>query len=311
MSNETTEDNVVTSTQAKILKSLETRPWLWRSMLYLALLIIATVVFATIRFPSGELTPIVNHAMRQAPVHLETKTAELSFPPGLILRDVSVALIQHPQDTIATASTVKVKPYFLAALMGGLKAGIKAQTLDGVVEALVEAENRGGGDSELSLMFRGINPGKAQWWESFPWFKVEGKLGGEGELEVKRADVKKAQGWLKAQTRQARLAIGEKLNPDGGVIDVSMGELEFKLEKGKLTVVKGSAAGPHFSATISGGITLANNLNNSILNLIITLSLAEPAKKALGTAALFLPQPGSNGKTIIRIGGTIKSPAIR
>ncbi|MDH5510664.1 MAG: type II secretion system protein GspN [Nitrospinota bacterium] len=311
MSNDTTKESRAISTQEKILKSLEQRPWFWRSALYLILLVFATLVFATIRFPSEKLTPMVNHAMRQAPVHMETQTAEFSFPPGLILRNVSVALKQQPQNNLAAISTMKIKPYYLAALMGGLKANIRAQTLDGIVEALVETEKMGDGDSELSLTFHGINPGKAQWWDRFPWFKVEGNLGGEGELKVRHGDVKKAHGWLKAQTRETRLDVGKNLNPDGGVVEIAMGDLELNLEKGKLTVVKGSVSGPHFSATVSGGITMANELNNSILNIIITLAMAEPAKKALGTAALFLPQPGADGKTIIRVGGTIKSPAVR
>ncbi|MDH5757497.1 MAG: type II secretion system protein GspN [Nitrospinota bacterium] len=309
MTNITTSDDG--AGQGRMGRLLLSRPWLWRSILYTVLFLCATSVFIITRFPEEVLASIVNQALEKAPMEMQAHRAELTFPLGLTLFDLSVDEKADPENRIMSISSLRVKPYILAAISGNRKAWVEANSLGGAIEGVVATDGLDGDELEVELDFNHIDPGKGEWWGRFPWFKAEGIFEGQGAIKINRNDWTTAQGRLESRIKEAKLILGKSLNSKGGYIDISEGEIELKLEKGNLSVVKGAFSGPHASLVLSGAVTMAKNPQFSMMNIIITMKLSETAKQALGTAAYFLPQPDSSGKIVMKIGGTFRSPIMR
>ena len=291
--------------RGRLDKLSTSRPWLVRSVIYLALFTAATFVFIFLRFPEERLLPIVNNAMQKAPVKMEAQGASLAFPLGVRLTGLEVWPNMGSGAPALDLPRVTIAPSLLALLSGGIKASVEAQILGGRAEANVESVGDGG---SLELEFHEVDPGKGNWWSAFPWFRVAGLMEGEAELAMKAKDIMTGQGKLSVRMKDASLTLGKSLNPDGTSLAITEGELEVNMARGVATVAKGNFEGPHINMQVAGGITLAAEPSDSRLNVTITLRLTEEGKKALGTAAFFLPQPGAGGNIMIRIGGTLREP---
>jgi type II secretion system protein N len=290
--------------------ALDSNPWLLRYLIYTGLFLAATLVFMVARFPNARLLAMVNQVLLNAPARVEAERAWLTFPPGIKLANVTVAERAKPQVRLLTITTLGIRPSILAALTGRKKAWAWAKTLGGSIEAVALA--MGEKDKiELNVSFDNIDPALGEWWSGFPWFKAEGKIGGEGKLEIERNDILTGDGWLKAEVKDGKITFGKSLTAGGAPLAIATGELELKLAKGMLTIGKGVFRGPRGDLLVAGGISLAPEIGDSRLNLVATLTMTESAKAGLGSVAFFLPTAGPGGKHIIRIGGTLNDPVMR
>jgi type II secretion system protein N len=274
---------------------------------------VALILFFTIlKMPKARVTDLIQGyiqtALDPAGIYIRSRDRTLGFFPSLRYR-LDHPVIELSEQTQIELDDLEVRPALLKLLTGSV--GGVATLHQGKGDLLLNAGLRKNSVSIEAVMTE-LDLGKIGAF-SFAGIKGGGSLNGRVDLNGAPADFTAMNGTidfkLKGVNLEEQTLYGFKIPP----VLLSDGNITADLRSGKLSL-KNVALGRQnddLSLTASGDVTLNRNLNSSLLNLRITLSLSEKLKAAFSFIDMMLSgSKQKDGRYAFKLTGPLAQPTL-
>jgi type II secretion system protein N len=251
---------------------------------YVIFTIVATMGFLYLRFPAEAVkTVLISEAAgADPPMLLSLKGVRASFPPGVALTDVGVALKKTPQEDLLRAERISVTPAVWSWVTGTPRYRFDAHAYNGAIEGQVHL-GRHAVDAPLdaAVRLRDIQIGLHASLQSLVGRDVSGVMAGELFFEGHRSRLMGGTGEATIVISDGKVALPQ---PILGLSSIDFDRLSAKvsLKDQRVMVSHVRLEGRAVKGELSGTIILNADVERSRLDLKGTL---EPLGGLLGNTA--------------------------
>lgn len=289
-------------------------PYFKRVVAYFLFFIFVSLFFVVARFPTDSLVPVIKHAVSSnTPFKVAFSESSFMFPPGFMLKNITLL---EPLPTknrqIITLERLTLNPSIISAFFGKPSATLSAKMLGGSFDFYGETETGDTGDIiKTNFTLNNMDPGRALFWNDFPWAKLNGVINGEGNINFSFENpIKNSGGKITLNMGKGNLSIAKAILPDAQAISLSKGEAIVSIKSGVIFLEKCEITGAEVTVALTGTIVMAQLAQNSRLGLTASIKLRGKLKEKLAPFTSFFKKD-KTGATMIKIGGTLASPAAR
>lgn len=286
------------------------RPGFLRGAAYAGFFFAAFFVCLAWRFPSGAIVELAGKYAQDAGLRLTAASAGFRLPLGVRMEGVALSSPSPDKNMqVAAAENIEAGIPVFSAVTLRKGAYIRARALGGSIAFNMSQKlfNRGVTDASLSL--DGINPGLLPALAESGLAKFNGSLGGDGSFSFEGSDPLKGSGSLKARlTRPASITLSKTIGGDAGDVAVEMADIEMSFKSGSLNFDRVVIKGPLVSISVTGDAIVNPNPRFTRLNIKTQVHLYGKLAERLGPLLSFFPK-GQEGETVIKVTGTVGSPA--
>jgi type II secretion system protein N len=282
---------------------------------YLLFALILTVALLYYRFPSDAVRDYLQSMADRAnpPLVLSLDDVQPSFPIGLKLVETKVALKDIPDRVILSADSLLLRPQLWPLLQGRPVYRFHCLAYKGDLVGSVYLEKNGTtGFIDTKIDLRNIRVGDYAYLSYLIGRHVEGTLDGTVSYRGQRNPLMDGSGQANLRLSQGRV---ELLQPFITLesIDFNEMEIEVVLKKQQINLSRLELKGQQLHGTLSGTITLKQELAKSGLDLRGTIEpFAGLFKGTAGTSdtVQFFKQRLKGGAFPLVIQGTVGEPKI-
>lgn len=287
------------------------RPLVGRIAGYTLVFLLALTVFSYLRFPPDALGAMLKTEVEaNGLMKMDFASATLSFPPRLILRNVTLSPAKGKQTMPAlNMERLSLTPDIISLVMGGRRVTVDAHLLGGAAVADIKREGKANRGVNVAFRLENIDPDLGPWWESFRWARFSGQLSGTGSFATPGPEISRGTGHLVITLKKGAVTPDKALFGSLSAVQVKSGTAELEFKSGRLNIVKCELDGPQINAKVTGEIIVASTPGFSRLNLNVSAKLSGVLDKKLGPLLSLFPK-GSAGAHIIHIGGTVSNPSV-
>ena len=283
---------------------------------YLLFALILTVALLYYRFPSDALRDYLQSMAYSAnpPLALSVDSLELSLPIGLKLVETQVALKDMPDTIILSADSLLVRPQVWSLFRGKPVYRFHCVAYRGDLVGSVYVEKDGTRDFiDTKIDLRNIHVADHAYLSQLIGRHVEGTLDGTVSYKGQRNPLVDGSGQANLRLSQGRVELLEPFITLES-IDFNEMQIEVGLEKQQINLSRLELKGQQLHGTLSGTITLRQELAKSRLDLKGTIEpFAGLFKGPAGTGdtVQFFKQRFKGGAFPVVIQGTVGEPKIK
>ena len=283
---------------------------------YLLFALILTVVLLYYRFPSDALRDYLQSMAHRAnpPLALSVDSLELSLPVGLKLMETQVALKNIPDRIIVRADSLLVRPQLWSLFRGKPRYRFHCVAYGGDLVGSVYVEKDGTRDFiDTEIDLRNIHVGDHAYLSQLIGRHVEGTLNGTVSYRGQRNPLVDGSGQANLRLSQGRVELLEPFITLES-IDFNEMEIEIILKKQNVNLSRLELKGQQLHGTLSGTITLKQELAKSRLDLKGTIEPFAGLFKGpagAGDTVQFFKQRLKGGAFPVVIQGTVGEPKVK
>lgn len=283
---------------------------------YLLFGLILTVALLYYRFPSDALRDYIQSmALRtNPPLALSVDSLELSLPIGLKLLETQVSLKHMPDKVLVRADSLLIRPKVWSLFRGKPEYRFHCVAYKGDLVGSVYVEKDGTRDFiDTEIDLRNIHVADHAYLSQLIGRHVEGTLDGTVSYKGQRNPLADGSGQANLRLSQGRV---ELLQPFITLESIDFNEMEIEagLEKQQINLSRLELKGQQLHGTLSGTITLKQELAESRLDLRGTIEPFAGLFKGpggTGDTVQFFKQRLKGGAFPLVIQGTVGEPKIK
>jgi type II secretion system protein N len=287
------------------------RKWLG----YALYAVIITAGLLYLRFPSGVIKDYLETRSERSisPFALSVGQVSLSLPFGLKLQETQVSNSASPNKVIFRADRLSIRPIIGTLLGGKLKLCFEGLAYDGVLKGCAKFdEKRLQAPFSASIALKDIRMGKYDL-RSLIGRHMEGRLDGNVAYDGKNNLLIEGSGEADLRLSDGRLQLLQPiLSLDS--IDFNQVSIKMALKSRKINLTQVALEGPNMRGTLSGIISLQEEIGKSRLDLRGTIEPFSDFFKSLpgtrDTVKLFQRRL-KRGTLSFIIRGTLTEPSIQ
>ena len=283
---------------------------------YLLFALILTVALLYYRFPSDALRDYLQSMAYSAnpPLALSVDSLELSLPIGLKLVETQVALKDMPDTIILSADSLLVRPQVWSLFRGKPVYRFHCVAYRGDLVGSVYVEKDGTRDFiDTKIDLRNIHVADHAYLSQLIGRHVEGTLDGTVSYKGQRNPLVDGSGQANLRLSQGRVELLEPFITLES-IDFNEMEIEIILKKQNVNLSRLELKGQQLHGTLSGTITLKQELAKSRLDLKGTIEPFAGLFKGpagAGDTVQFFKQRLKGGAFPVVIQGTVGEPKVK
>ena len=294
----------------KTIEIMGNREFITKAVGALIFFLVALFLFISLRFPTKDLAPFIEQAIRESakPLKVSIGDVERAFPLGIKASGVNIVEVTPIKNRpLFDIDSVTFRPSLLSLVTGGVGGVGSVEFLGGTAD--FDGETDDYNNMSFQIDFSDVETGDVAAWDDFIWAKLAGKLAGNGDISIQEGDILKSDGSLDASLSNGTLFINKALVSGLKPAKIDGGEFVAILNKGRITISRFIINGPQISIEGGGDIILNKNPRLSILNLKFSFSLSGKLGEKLSPFLSTL-KTGGDGKKILKVGGTFGRPKI-
>lgn len=234
-----------------------------KRLLYTGYIILATLFFLYYLFPAEDVKDYLLFHANQVDPHVKVAIEDLepSFPPGLLLRQITIYYRDKP---LFKFEKLKVVPGVLSLVKRQLTAYYNGNLYDGSVQGKVAFPLRKNSRLFAAAELSGINLGSVMALREIIPHRLFGML--SGALTYERVEKNNT---VSAESDLQLKECGIEFNtPVYGLDHIDFNEIDagFVLKGRRLKIERITGAGKDLDAVVSGSVMIRQEMNKSILN---------------------------------------------
>ncbi len=270
--------------------------------------------FLVTTFPHGALLSHLLSSRLDGSVTVSLDDVRFALPFGYDIGKLHLGLPAYRNPPLLEASDLSIAPSITALLRLRLTPlSLTAKALGGRVQSRFDLSGKW---VSLRLSLNGCQLSRGAGLRHWIAGTVGGRLDAKIELESARPGVTKNSGSLEIRLTNASIEDARLVKLGGIKIpDLHFQSIEIRgtVKNGRIQIISGVASGSELSASLTGVIMLAQPLELTALNLILTVEPTAKAPPATSLLLSLLPSRAdsdSSGKRKLRIFGTLAHPRL-